>query len=127
MHAAALPARAKHPADRRLQPLMRIRDDQLHPAQTALGQALEEARPEGLGLGRADMQADDLAPALAIDRNRDYRRDRDNATAFALLQVGRVQPEIRPIAGERAIKEGVHPLVDLLAQLRDLRLADPGQ
>ena len=37
---------------------------------------LVEARPEGLGLGRADLEADDLAPAIGVDRHGDYGRDR---------------------------------------------------
>jgi hypothetical protein len=44
MHAAALPRRAEHPADRRFQPLMSIRDHQLDPAQAAARQALQKAR-----------------------------------------------------------------------------------
>src|SRR6187455_828090 len=44
---------------------------------------------------------------------------------LALFEVGRVQPEIGPLAGERTLEEGVHPLIDVLAQLGNLRLADP--
>ena len=43
----------------------------------------------------------------------DYRRNRDDAAALALLQVGGVEPQIRPFAGERPIEKGRHPLVDL--------------
>ena len=73
------------------------------------------------------MQPDDLAFAVGVDRHSDYRRHRDDAAALALLQVGRVQPQIRPLAGERPVEERMHALVDLLAQLGDLRLADPRQ
>src|SRR5215472_5994821 len=104
---------------------MSVGDDQLHAAQPAPRQALQKSRPEGLGLRRADMKPDDLTPAVSIGRHRDYGGDRDNATALALLQVGGVEPQIRPLAGERPVEEGMDTLVDLLAQLGDLRLADP--
>ena len=73
------------------------------------------------------MQADDLAPAVAVRRHGDYRRDRDDAAALALLQVSGVEPQIRPLAGERPIGEGMDALVDLLTELGNLRLADPRQ
>ena len=38
------------------------------------------------------------------------------------LEVGRVEPQIRPLAVERAVKKGVYPLVDVFAQFRDLAL-----
>jgi hypothetical protein len=34
-----------------------------------------------------------------------------------LLQVGGVEPQIRPLADQRPVEEGVHALVDLLAEL----------
>ena len=73
------------------------------------------------------MQPDDLALALGVHGHGDYRGNRDDAAALALFEVSRVEPQIRPVAGERAVEEGVHPLVDLLTELGDLRLADPGQ
>jgi hypothetical protein len=73
MHAAALPARAEHPADRGFEPLMGIRDDQLDPVQAASGQAFEKGRPERLGLRGADVQSDNLAAAVSIGGNSDYR------------------------------------------------------
>jgi hypothetical protein len=62
-----------------------------------------------------------------IGRHGDYGGDRDYAAALALLQVGGVEPQIWPLAGERPVEEGMHALVDLLAQLGNLRFADPGQ
>ena len=38
-----------------------------------------------------------------------------------------LQPQVRPVAGERPIEEGIHPLVDILTQLADGALADSGQ
>jgi hypothetical protein len=43
------------------------------------------------------------------------------------LQVGGIEPEIGPVAFQRPLQEGANPLVDLLAQLGDLALADPAQ
>ena len=106
---------------------MSIRDHQLDPAQAAPRQAFEKTRPEGFGLRRADVQPDNLASAIAVDRHSDYRGDRDNAAALALLQVGGVEPQIRPLAGQWPIEKSMHPLVDLFAQLGNLRLADPRQ
>ncbi len=61
------------------------------------------------------MQADDLALAIGVDRHSDYRGDGDDAPTLALLEVGGIEPQIRPIAGERAIEEGADALVDVLA------------
>ena len=106
---------------------MGVGNDQLDIAQAAPRQALEKARPKGFGLRRADMQPDNLTPAIGIGRDSDYRRNRDDAAALALLQVSGVKPQIRPFAGERPIEKGIHALVDVFAQLGDLRLADPRQ
>jgi hypothetical protein len=43
-----------------------------------------ERRPEGLGLGGTDVEPDDLAPAIALGDDRDYRGDRPDAAALAL-------------------------------------------
>ena len=106
---------------------MRVRDHQLDAAQATTDHALEESCPVRLGFARADVQPDDLPLALAVYRHSDYRRHRDDAAAFPLLEIGGVQPKIRPLAGERAVEEGTDPLVDVLAQPGDLALADPGQ
>src|SRR5215203_3690825 len=124
VHAATLPRGAHDPADRRLQPLVRVGDDQLHAMQTAANHALEERGPERLGLARADMQADDLPLAVGVGGHGDYGGDRDDATALALLEVGGVQPKVGPAAGERAVEEGTDTIVDVLAQLADRALAD---
>jgi hypothetical protein len=108
MHAAALPAGAEHPADP--EPLMSVGDDQLDAAQAAPRQAFEKSGPERLGFREADVQPDDLAPAVGIGGDGDYCRD--DAAALALLQVGGVEPQIRPFAGERPVEEGMHALVD---------------
>ena len=120
-------ARRRRRGDRTLQALVAVRDDQLHAFQAAADEVLEEARPEGLGLGRTDVQADDLAPPVGVGCHSDYRRDRDDAPPLADLQVGGIEPEIGPISFQRSLQEGADAFVDLLAQLGDLALADPGQ
>jgi hypothetical protein len=114
-------------ADRRLEPLVRIRDHQLHPAQAAADHALEEARPERPGLAWADVQADDLASAFGVGGHGDYRRHRDDPPALALAQPDGIQPEIGPFPAQGAVEEGVHPLVDVPAQPGNRALAEPGQ
>src|SRR3954454_1226659 len=69
----------------------------------------QESRPKRLGLGGADVQADDLAPAIGVHRHGDYGGHRDNAPALAHLQVGRVQPQIRPLATLLQGSHGWHP------------------
>jgi hypothetical protein len=73
------------------------------------------------------MQPDDLASAVGVGRYCDYRRHRNDAAALTLPQIGGVEPQIRPFAGERPVEEGVDALVDLLAELGNLRLADARQ
>jgi hypothetical protein len=50
VHAATLPGGMQHLGNRRLEPLMRIRDHQLDAAQAAPGQRTQKLGPEGLGL-----------------------------------------------------------------------------
>ena len=127
MHAAPLPRRAEHAPDGGLEALVGIRDDELHAREPALDQIAQEVGPEDLRLRRADVQADDLAPALGGDGHGDYRGDRDDAAALAHLEVGGIEPEIRPLARKRALQERVHPLIDVLAQLGHRGLRDAAQ
>ena len=73
------------------------------------------------------METDDFALAFGVGGHGDYGRHRDDPAALALLEVSRVQPEIGPFAGERSVEEGTDAVVDLLAQLANGALADPGQ
>ena len=93
-----MPGRADDAADGGLQPVVRIGDHQLHAAQAAANHALEEGRPERLGFRRTDVQPNDLALAIGVGGDGDYRRDRDDAATLALLEVGGVEPEIGPLA-----------------------------
>jgi hypothetical protein len=64
MHPAALPGGRQHLRDRRLDALVGVGNDQLHPAQAAPGQFAQEAGPERLSLRRADIEAEDSAPPV---------------------------------------------------------------
>jgi len=61
------------------------------------------------------VQSDDLTLAVGVHRHSDYRRHRDDPAALALLQVGRIKPQIRPLADQRTVEERMNPLVDVLA------------
>jgi hypothetical protein len=87
----------------------------------------QKVGPERLSLGGTDIEAEDLAPSIAIDADGDDGGRRDDAAAAAHLQVGRVEPNIGPIPFYRATEEGFDPLVDLLAQPADLALGDTVQ
>ena len=103
---------------------MGVGDDQLHAFQAAPDQGFEKARPERFGLRRTDLEADDLTSAVGVDGHGDYGRHRHDPPAFPLLEIGGVEPEIGPITLQRAFQEGADPLVDLLAELGNLRLRD---
>ena len=60
----------------------------------------------------------------AVDADRDDHRGRDDAVVVARLHIGGVEPDIRPVALDRAVEEGLHFAVDLLAQTADTWLFD---
>ena len=124
--AAPLSSCAEDPGRGGLQALVVVGDHQLHAAQAAPGEAAQEPGPEGLGLGRADRHAEDLAPALVVDRDCDGYRDRYDAPGLAHLQIGRIQPEIGPVTLQRPVEEALDLVVDLPAQPGDLALGDAG-
>jgi hypothetical protein len=63
-----------------------VRDHQLDAAKPTGLQALQEVRPEDLRLRRADVQADDLAPAVGVDGDGDYCRDGDDPAGGRTLR-----------------------------------------
>ena len=103
---------------------MVVGDHQLHAAQPAPDEAAQELGPEGLGLRRADRHAEHLTPALVVDRDRYGYRHRDDASGLANLHIGRIQPEIGPLALQRPVEEALYLVVDLAAQPGDLALGD---
>ena len=109
---AALPGGAEHLGGGRLEPLTGIRDDQLDATQPPARQGTQEVGPEDLCFRRPDGQFQDLAPALRVHRDGDYRRHRDDAPALPHLDVGGVEPQIGPIAFEATVEKIAHPLID---------------
>ena len=122
VRAAALGGCAEDARGGGLQAFVVVGDHQLHAAQAAPGEAAQELGPEGLGLRRADRHAQHLAPALVVDRDGD--RDRDDASGLAHLHMGRVEPQIGPVALKGAVEEALDLAVDLAAQPRHLALGD---
>jgi hypothetical protein len=120
-----LPGGVQQLGDSSLQSFLGVRDDKLDAAKATLPQLTEKGRPERLCFGRADVHAQHLAAAVAVGPDRDDHRHRDDPAILANLQVGGVDPEIRPLAFERAIQEGRDPLVDLFAEPADLALEMP--
>ena len=106
---------------------MGVGDDQLGAVEPARLQAAQEVHPEGLRLRRAEPQADDLAPPVGVGGDGDYRRDADDPPALTDLEIGGVEPDIGPVAGQGPVEELADPLVDVLAELRDRALGDAGQ
>jgi hypothetical protein len=74
--------------------------------------------------GRADVQAENLAPPVIVDTDGNDRRGRDDATILADLHIGGVNPQIRPVTLDRPLQERVDALVDLLTQPRHLAFGD---
>jgi hypothetical protein len=116
MHAAALPRGPEHLHHGGLEPLVGVGHDQLHPGQAAAPQGAEEVQPERFRLGTAHRHVKDLAAAVGVHPNGDGDGHRHDPPGLPHLHVGRVQPEVGPIALDRARQEIPHPLVDLGAE-----------
>jgi hypothetical protein len=97
-----------------------VGDDELDATQAATRQLAKELAPKGLGLRRADVEAEDFAPSVAVDANGDDHSDGDDASGLPDLHISGVEPDIGPVALDGAPEEGLHLLVDLLAQPADL-------
>src|SRR5690606_24810878 len=62
--AAALPGSAQHLGDRRLEALVSVGDHQLCAPKAAPHQLSQEGCPERLGFGGANIEAENLTPAI---------------------------------------------------------------
>ena len=127
VNATPLPCRLEDTGDGGLEAGVGIADHQSDTAKAAGAQRAKELGPERLGLGRADAQTDDFPAPLGVGGHGDYGRDWHDAPALAHLQIGGIQPDIGPFAGQRTVQELADPLVDVLAQLRHRALRDPAQ
>ena len=82
---APLPGRADHLRDRGLQPLVRIRDDELEVGELTPQERAQEVAPEGLRLARPDVERQDFAPAGLVYAVGDDQRLALDAAARAHL------------------------------------------
>ncbi len=104
---------------------MRVTDGELDADQAALDQASEEVGPERFGLGLADIDREDLAPARLMHAMRDHERLVDHAAAVAdLLDLG-IEKQVGVGALQRPGPERFDVLVEGLADPADLALGDP--
>ncbi len=103
---------------------MGVGDNEFDAAQPPSGQLAQEFRPDRLSLGRADFHAEHFASTVGVDADSDDNCNRDDATAAADLQVGGIDPQIGAFALDGPIEEGLHLLVNLLAQPGDLTLGN---
>jgi hypothetical protein len=115
VNAAALETSVEDAPGSRAQALVVIGDDELDAAQAAIGQRAKELGPEDLGLRGTRGDAQDLAPAVGVDGDSDYHGNTDDPATLPRLQVGRVDPEIRPVPFDRPRKERLYALIDLFA------------
>ena len=100
--------------------LVVVGDDELDAAQAAIGERTQEALPEQLGLRRAGGDAEDVAPAIGVHTDSDYRRCGHDTARLERFDIGFIDPQIRPFALDRAGVKGIHLLVDLCNQSADL-------
>jgi len=126
VHAGALDGGPEHLGCGGLQPLVVVGDDQTGAAQAAIGEGAQELVPEDLRLAGLDGDAQDLAPAIQVDRNGHYGRDGDDAPGTANLDAGGIEPQVGPFAFKGAVQERIDPFIDLAAEPGDLALGDAG-
>jgi hypothetical protein len=125
VHGAALPRCAEGLGDRVLEPLVGVADDQLHPDQAARNELSEELGEERLGLRRAHVERDDLAPPRLVDAvGDDHTLALHPAAVSDLLDLG-VQKQIDVAALHPARAKRLHLLVQARADAADLAAADP--
>jgi hypothetical protein len=79
----------------------------LNATQDASIQASEELGPERFSLAGADLQPEHLALAIGAHADRHYHRHAHDAPGLARLDVRGVDPQVRPVALDLAVEEGV--------------------
>ena len=127
MDPATLPRGSERLGDGDLETFMGVGDDKLHTGESPTKKAFEEKRPERLGFAGADVQPHDFPAAFGVRRHGNYGGDADHTAAFALFEVGRVQPQIGPFSRQWPGKKGMAPFIDVLAQLGHLGFRDAGK
>ena len=115
--AAALPSCFEGPSNGGLEACMGIADHQFHPIEPATTKGPQEVRPERLGFRRADAQSDDFPAAFGVGCHGYYGCNRDDPPALTLLELGGIEPDIGPVAGQGAVQELADPFINVFAQL----------
>ena len=116
MHPTALPTGTlKDGADRILQPRVRIRHHQRHPAQPASFQRPQKPCAEGPILGVSDIEAEHPAAPVGCNPDRDDDRLGDDPVVDARFAVGGIEEHMRVVQrGQVPVAE----LGDLLLETR---------
>ena len=113
VHVAALPSRAGEDLPDRLpQTLVIVRDDELDAKQSALVEHQEKIAPARPALAVGDIDPDDLASALAVDRHRDQHRLADDDPGLAYPLVARIQDQIGEGLAKPPLGKGPQSLVE---------------
>ena len=128
MDAAALPdAALQLSADRLGQARVGVAHHEPDASKATLLEVGDELRPEGLALAVAHLEPEQLTAAVGIDAHGYDHGPRAHlqGLAQAALEVGGIQVDVG-VAGllQRPAQEGLHLLVDLLADATDLGLGD---
>jgi hypothetical protein len=126
MHAGALHSSAGHDRSHGLaESQVSVGDDELPPGQAAGLMRAQELGPEATVLGVANGEAEDLAAAVAAHPGRDDHGLGGHPAVDAGLAVGGVHEHLREgPAGQKAVPEGRHLMVEVGTYPRDLALAD---
>ena len=106
---------------------MGVTDDQLDSAQAAGLQPSQKRGPERPVLAVADVEAEDLRPAVGGDAGGDHDGLGHHPPVHPGLAVGRIQEDVGiALLGQRAVQERTDLLVEVGADPGDLGLGDPG-
>ena len=116
----------RRPAGRRPSALRARPRSRLTPRRPRLVRRFSEVRPEGLG-SHGPMPSPTISRRPSVLAATAIIAATETMRPPAHLQVGRIQPQIGPVAFERTFQEGLHALVDFLAQFRDPALRDAGK
>lgn len=101
---------------------MGIGNDELDATQTAPGQAAQEVRLERFSFGKTLGHAKNFAHAVGIDGHSDYYCYRYHPSGLARFNASGDDPQVGPVTLDGPVQEGLHTLIDFLAQPRNLAL-----
>ncbi|KAJ8138817.1 hypothetical protein OY671_007970, partial [Metschnikowia pulcherrima] len=88
------------------------------------GETPQEIGPEHFRFRWTDCHAEHLAPAVAVDADRDGDSDRDDPSSSPHFEIGGIDPDIGPVTLDRSFEERFHTNVDLFAEPAHSALGD---